>query len=472
MAKSFALRLAVAFAAVGVAGAMLTAVLVNLAFDRRFDAYLADRSREAQQELIVALEAAYERGGGWEDASLTAVGGAALMNGLGLSVEDASGETVWSLEQVSGGMAEMHRAMMGTPPLGSERRLPVEVGGQTVGVAVVRFPEGGLSPEDLSFRASVNRLLVTGALVAGLVSLGVGLLLARRTTAPVAELTTAARYLAGGDRARRVRAERTDELGEMGRAFNHMIDTIEEEDRLRRTFAGDVAHELRTPLTVLRSQVEAFQDGVAAPTPPALASLSDEILRLSRLVADLEALASADASGFSLDRETVSVAALLEETAQSFAGTLVEQGLRLELHLDEGIEVEADPTRLRQVVSNLMSNAVKFTPSGGLVRLELEEDGPWALIQVSNTGPGIPPEELSSVFDRFFRGRDVRSGGSGIGLAIVRQLITAHGGEVDVASEPGQGTTFTVRLPQKTPDRRLRPGPASPSPAAEGVGRR
>ena len=471
MARSFALRLAVAFAAVGVAAAVLTAVLVNLAFDRRFDAYVADRSRETQQELAMALAAAYEQGGGWEDASLTAVGQGALMNGLGLTVEDASGQTVWSLEQVSGGMAEMHRSMMGAPPLGSERRLPVEVGGETVGVAVVRLPEGRLAPADASFQASVNRLLITGGVVAGLVSLCVGLLLARRATAPVAELTTAARHLAAGDRTRRVRAERTDELGEMGRAFNHMVDTIDEEDRLRRTFAGDVAHELRTPLTVLRSQVEAFQDGVAPPTPAALASLSDEILRLSRLVADLEALASADASNFSLDRQAVRVAPLLEETAQSFAGVLGDQRLRLELDLDQGIEVEADPTRLGQVVSNLVSNAVKFTPTGGLVRLELERDGPWALIRVSDTGSGIPADEIPSVFDRFFRGRDVRSGGSGIGLAIVRQLVTAHGGEVDVASEPGQGTSFSVRLPRKTGTDGLRPGRAPPSHAAEDVGR-
>lgn len=451
MGKSLALRLAVAFGAVGVAAAMLTAVLVNLAFERRFDSYVTDRSRGAQQELRLALGELYQRSGGWEDASLDALGTAALMNGLALTIEDASGEAVWSLDQVSGGMAAMHRRMMGPQPLGPERRLPIEVEGQTVGFAVVRFPEGSLSPEDVSLRASVNRLLVSGGLVAGLAALGAGLLLARRTTAPVAELTAAARQLAGGDRARRVRADRSDELGEMGRAFNQMADTIEDEDRLRRTFAGDVAHELRTPLTILRSQVEALQDAVATPTPAALASLSDEILRLSRLVADLEALASADASGFSLDRQRVRVATLLQETARSFSGVLSEKGLRLELDLDEGIEVEADPTRLRQVVSNLMSNAVKFTPSGGLVRLQLERDGASALIQVVDTGPGIPAEELPSVFERFFRGRQVRSGGSGIGLAIVHQLVTAHGGKVEVASEPGNGATFSVRLPQRAP---------------------
>lgn len=448
MGRSLALRLALAFGAAGVAGAVLTAVLVNVAFERRFDAYLDNRYRQAGQELRAALAESYQRRGRWEAESLDALGTAALMNGLALTVEDADGEAVWSLDQVSAGMAEMHREMMGTPPLGRQRRFPVEVEGETVGQAVVRFPEGDLSPEDASLRASVNRLLVSGGLVAGLAALGVGLVLARRTTAPVAELTAAARDLADGDRARRVRADRGDELGEMGRAFNQMADTIEDEDRLRRTFAGDVAHELRTPLTVLRSQVEALQDGLAAPAPAAFASLSDEVLRLSRLVADLEALASADAAGFSLARQRVRVADVLEETARSFSGVVDEKGLRLELGLDEVIEVDADPTRLRQIVANLLSNAVKFTPSGGLVRLYLEGDGPWAVIGVADTGVGIPAEELVSVFERFFRGGQVRSGGSGIGLAVVHQLVGAHGGEVDVASEPGRGTTFTVRLPR------------------------
>jgi signal transduction histidine kinase len=180
----------------------------------------------------------------------------------------------------------------------------------------------------------------------------------------------------------------------------------------------------------------------------ALSSLHDEILRVSRLVADLETLASADAATFDLDCGPVALRPLLQDAAQEFAGIFAERGLRLVLQLDDDIEIEADTTRVRQVTSNLLANATKFTPPGGEVRLELERDGPWAVIRVVDTGPGIPADEMSSVFDRFFRGRAVRAGGSGIGLAIVRRLVTAHGGDVEVASESGGGATFTVRLPQ------------------------
>jgi signal transduction histidine kinase len=449
MPRSFAVRLALSFAAVGVGAAVLTAVLVNVAFDRRFDDYVSEQRRQGQEQLVSALESSYRRGDRWEPTDLASVGAAASMNGLAFRVEDASGGTVWSsLDESSTGMAQMHREMMATGPLGPERRVPVAVDGERVGAAVVRLPQGGLRPQDLSLRASVNRLLATGGIVAGLASLAVGLVLARRVTAPVAELTASARRLAAGDRSQRLSSDRNDELGQMGRAFNQMADSIEEEDQLRKGFAADVAHELRTPLTILQTQVEALQDGVAAPSPVAFSSLHDEILRLSRLVADLETLASADAATFDLDCGPVALRPLLEDAAQEFAGVFAERGLRLVLHLDDDIEIEADATRVRQVTANLLANATKFTPPGGEVRLELERDGPWAVIRVVDTGPGIPADEMSSVFDRFFRGRDVRTGGSGIGLAIVRRLVAAHGGDVEVASEPGDGATFTVRLPQ------------------------
>jgi signal transduction histidine kinase len=442
-------RLALSFATVGVGAAVLTAVLVNVAFDRRFDDYVSEQRLQSQEQLVSALESSYRQGDRWEPADLASVGAAAFMNGLAFRVEDASGGTVWSsLDESSTGMAQMHREMTGAGPLGPERRVPVAVDGATVGAAVVRLPQGGLRPQDLSLRASVNRLLATGGIVAGLASLAVGLVLARRVTAPVAELTASARRLAAGDRNQRLQSDRNDELGEMSRAFNQMADSIEEEDQLRKGFAADVAHELRTPLTILQTQVEALQDGVAAPSPVAFSSLHDEILRLSRLVADLETLASADAATFDLDCGPVELRPLLQDAAQEFAGIFSERGLRLVLQLDDDIEIEADATRVRQVTSNLLANATKFTPPGGEVRLELERDGPWAVIRVVDTGPGIPADEMSSVFDRFFRGHDVRSGGSGIGLAIVRRLVAAHAGDVEVASETGRGATFTVRLPR------------------------
>lgn len=467
MSRSLTCRLAVAFAALGVAAAAVTAVAVNVAFDRRFGTYLGQRRSEVERRLVVGLAETYRRRGEWVPDELRAVGASAVMEGVELRVQDSSGATVWSSDgQLSEPMAEMHRQMLDSGPLGPPQRLSITVGADVVGTAEVRVPEGGLAPQDLGLRSSVNRSLVATGAVVGLAALGLGVALARRMAAPITELTVAAGELAAGDRSRRVGASRPDELGDMSRAFNRMADTIEDEDRLRRSFAADVAHELRTPLAVLRSQLEALQDGVVAPEPVALASLHDEVLRLSRLVDDLQALASADAAGFGLDRRSVALGPLLKEVAAGFRGPLTDGGVGLELDLDSDVALDADPLRLRQVVTNLLSNALKFTPRGGIVRLELGADKNVVTIRVADTGPGIPPEELGAVFDRFYRGQKVAVGGSGIGLAVVRQLVAAHGGTVEAASPPGQGITFSVKLPRHSgPVRFSIPDAPAPLPA-------
>jgi signal transduction histidine kinase len=254
----------------------------------------------------------------------------------------------------------------------------------------------------------------------------------------------------------------------MARAFNQMADTIEEEDRLRRTFAADVAHELRTPLAILRSQIEAMQDGVSSADGAALASLHEETLRLSRLVADLGTLASAEAAGFALERRPVQLDALVTESAREFAGPYEAQDVRLDIET-EPVEAFVDPIRVHQILANLLSNALKFTLPGGSVAVALLLDQGEIVLRVADTGPGIPADELPHIFDRFFRGRVARARGSGIGLTVARELARAHGGEIDVTSEPGRGTTFIVRLPgPSTPRAPFTP----PSHPAATVGRK
>jgi two-component system sensor histidine kinase BaeS len=201
-----------------------------------------------------------------------------------------------------------------------------------------------------------------------------------------------------------------------------------------------------TPLTILRSQIEAIQDGVVEPSAPTVASLHEETLRLTRLMGDLETLASAEAAGFSLSPQHTALRPLLDESVRSLEPRFLEQDVTLRLELDEAA-ADVDPNRMRQVVSNLLSNALKFTPSGGSVEVTLHSVDRQAVIKVSDTGPGISSEDLPHVFDRFFRGQGVRASGSGIGLTVVRELVEAHGGSVEACSEPGGGTTLTVRLP-------------------------
>lgn len=452
MHKSFAFRLAAAFAGIGIAAASLTAILVNVAFGARFTGYIEQQRDVRQQQLAIALGDSYRRMGGWNVPDLNRLAPAVLMDGGTLRLEDAGGRIVWRPTEAPLGerMAEMHRLMMGTGSLGPERNVPIRSGGARVGTAIVRLPEAGLLPQDVAFRRSVNRLLLLGGVIAALAALVLGAALAQRATAPARALTSAARALARGDRSVRVGFEGADEFGDMARSFDRMAIALEEEDRLRRTFAADVAHELRTPLSILLSQVEAVQDGVVENAPSAFESLHEEVLRLSRLVQDLETVASADAAGFSLARRPVALRPILEDAAREFLGQSESRGLSLEVDVAD-VDAWVDPTRLRQIVANLLSNALKFTPEGGRVQLGLRAEGDEAVIRVEDSGPGIPADELPRVFDRFFRGRGARAGGSGIGLTVVKDLATAHEGSVEVASELGRGTTFTVRLPCAPP---------------------
>jgi two-component system sensor histidine kinase BaeS len=449
MRRSFAVRLAAAFAGVGIAAAAVTAIFVNLLFASRFTSYLESQQHQTQRELVASLTVSYRRSGGWDLADLRSLENLALTGGGSMRLLDAAGRSVWNPSAgPAGRIASIHRAMMGNPSLGPRTRLPIVIDGSLVGTAVVRQPTLGILPQDVAFRSSVNRTLLLGGFVAAIVAVALGFVLARRATAPARELTRAARALASGDRAERVDFHAKDELGDMAMAFNAMADTIEREDELRRSFGAEVAHELRTPLAILQTQVEGMQDGVVAGDEAALESLHEETLRLSRLVADLETLASADAAGFSLRKQEVSLRTLLEDAATEFHGPFSEEGVGLVTSLGDGnAHVDVDPTRIRQVVSNLLSNALKFTPSGGEVRLSSHTRANEAVIRVSDTGLGIPPAEIPHVFDRFFRGSGVRAGGSGIGLAVARELVLAHDGSIEVESTVGVGTTFMIRLP-------------------------
>ncbi len=445
--RSFAFQLTAAFVGVGIASAAVAAILVNAEFGRRFTSYLDERQLAQEQQVAAALADAYSLSGDWSSANLVPVGSLIAMEGGTLEVQDNTGSVVWVADESTTGVdPAMHREMMGAGQLGPERKLPIDVEGKVVGYAAIRLPVEGLLPHDVSFRDSVNRLLVIGGVAAAAVALLLGLLLARRAIAPARSLTGAARAFAGGDRKTRISSDRDDEFGEMADAFDAMADAVDEEDRVRRTFASDVAHELRTPLAILRTSVESMQDGVAQPDAASMASLHEEVLRMARLIEDLETIAQADAARFSLRREPVDLGAEIRKLLQGFLDRFTEEGIELRSEIEE-VTVQGDPVRLRQILSNLLSNALKFTPPSGRVTVSLKSGGSSALIEVVDTGPGIEDDEIGRVFDRFYRGRSVRAGGSGIGLAVVRDLVEAHDGEVSVESRPGQGARFAVILP-------------------------
>ncbi|QDY77948.1 sensor histidine kinase [Streptomyces qinzhouensis] len=282
--------------------------------------------------------------------------------------------------------------------------------------------------------------------------LAAALLLSRAVLGPVLALTEATRSLGEGDLGRRVPATGRDEIAGLARDFNRMAASLQRSEERQRRMTGDIAHELRTPLANLRGYVEALQDGYVEPTPELLDSLHEEVMLQQRIVDDLQQLALAEAGALTYHRTETDLGELLETCRTAQLARAEPTGVTLALEpADHGppVLVHADPDRLRQAVGNLVGNAIRATPPGGTVTLALEAHGPHALILVRDTGHGIPADDLPHLFDRFWRADAARgrlTGGSGLGLSIVRQIVHDHGGTVRVESAVGTGTTFTVVL--------------------------
>ena len=310
-----------------------------------------------------------------------------------------------------------------------------------------------MGPAERGYLAAVNGSLWLAGGLALLAALALGLVLARQISSPVRDLTAAARRFGDGDLDQRVAVRSRDELGELAGAFNAMAETVGRQEMLRRQMAADIAHELRTPLAVIQANLEALMDGIRPLSASAVADIHGETQLLARLVTDLRDLSLAEAGQLPLQREPTDLDELARAGAARFASRAEEKGVLVAVEATDHLpKADADPDRIAQVLGNLLDNALRHTPPGGRITVGLEPAprGDEAWVTVSDTGPGIPAEHLPNVFERFYRADRARSrpaGGSGIGLAVVKQLVEAHGGRVWAESPPGTGATFGFGLP-------------------------
>jgi len=324
--------------------------------------------------------------------------------------------------------------------------------GTPVGVVYVKptgEPGGGAGEE--VFIGSVNRSLLLAVMAAGLAAVLLTLALSRRILSPIEVLTAAARKMEKGDLSQRVEVQSRDEIGELAHAFNAMAEGLAHLERLRRNMVTDVAHELRTPLSNIRGYLEALRDGVTRPNRALIDSLYEEAMLLSRLVDNLQDLALAEAGQLKLVRQPVALGEIVEQVVNVLQCQVTGRGPTVRIDLPADLPpVKADPDRVGQILRNLLTNAVSYTPSDGKITVAARVTGSEVEVSVRDTGAGIAPEHLPYVFERFYRADKSRAratGGAGLGLAIVRQLVEAHGGRVWVKSEVGQGTAFTFTLP-------------------------
>jgi len=319
--------------------------------------------------------------------------------------------------------------------------------------------QGGECPQytmtgtmERAYLDAVQSSVWRAALVAGLVAVVLAFIFSRFITGPINALKTSAQRIREGDLSQRVNLDSGDELGELASTFNSMASQREAKEKSRKQLLADVVHELRTPLSIIQGNLEAWRDGVVAPTPQAVAPVHEEAVLLSRLITDLRDLSLAEAGQLGLAQETTDLGALARSVVSTYAGRAETQGIELGVNVDDGTPAAVvDPGRIRQVLRNLLDNALRHTPSGGGVHVTVRPDGRGSVVvSVADTGSGIHPDDLPHIFEHFFKtdpSRERSRSGSGIGLAIVKQLVEAHGGTVLVQSAPGQGSTFSFTLP-------------------------
>ncbi len=300
------------------------------------------------------------------------------------------------------------------------------------------------------FDASVRMVVLVSVVVAVAAALALAILLGRRLAGPLREIGRAARRVADGDYAARVPRDGPEEVASLADSFNQMAAALEEQQRVRRDFIANAAHELRTPLTNLTGYLEALRDGVIPVDRATLESLLEETERLVRLSSSLDVLAEGDASAGPPPLSELDLAAAVGGAVDLAAPAIARAGLAVELEVPASLSARANADHLAQVLGNLLQNAVRYTASGGRIVVRAESRPADILVSVSNSGPGIPTDELARVFERFYRvdkSRDRERGGAGIGLAIVAQLVEAMGGRVGAESEDGR-TRFWFSVPR------------------------
>ncbi|GAL47955.1 TPA: two-component system sensor histidine kinase BaeS [Citrobacter farmeri] len=329
-------------------------------------------------------------------------------------------------------------------------RRPILVNGLEVGAVIASPVERLTRNTDINFDKQQRRtswlIVALSTLLAALATFP----LARGLLAPVKRLVEGTHKLAAGDFTTRVTATSADELGKLAQDFNQLASTLEKNQQMRRDFMADISHELRTPLAVLRGELEAIQDGVRKFTPESVASLQAEVGTLTKLVDDLHQLSMSDEGALAYQKTAVDLIPLLEVAGGAFRERFASRGLSLQYSLPDSVTVFGDRDRLMQLFNNLLKNSLRYTDSGGGLRISAEQRDKRVLITFADSAPGVSDAQLQKLFERFYRtegSRNRASGGSGLGLAICVNIVDAHNGHIHAAHSPFGGVSITVELP-------------------------
>jgi two-component system sensor histidine kinase BaeS len=446
--RSLAFKLTLAFLIVALTGSVVVALSVQLQTRREFDRYILQL---VQSEFVTELIEYYQTNNSWDGVqSQFRVRPAPGENREPprfelppFSIVDATGQVVYGSPDRIGEQTA----------LDTRRAVPLEVNGEVVGWIVPGFVDRRWTPgtPERAFMSNLNRWILVSAAIATVLALVIGILLARTIAQPIRKLRTATQVIAGGDLGYQVTVRAKDELGELADSFNRMSADLAHSNDLRHQMTADIAHDLRTPLSVILGYTEALSEGKLDGSSEVFGAMHEEAQHLQRLIEDLRTLSLADAGELPLMRRSVKPVTLLEQVAIAHKPHAQDKDISIEVKASQELpEIRIDPDRMAQVLGNLVSNALRYTPAQGCIRLVAEGADGNVMLKVIDNGLGIPAEDLPYIFDRFYRAdrsRQLHEGESGLGLSIAKSIVEAHGGSITVESLPGEGSTFTIAIP-------------------------
>ncbi|MEW5869343.1 MAG: HAMP domain-containing sensor histidine kinase [Chloroflexota bacterium] len=457
--RSLFFKITLAFVLVSLAGAGLAALLIQQRTSSAFDTFLFDQNKATFTSTLTQY---YESNGSWDNVGEALRQGSKEENPESLyppSENDHRGPTntapfPFMLVDANGIVVYGRGDQIGQTVSSTEinNGVALEVDGQTVGWLLnpPPRPEWERNTPQGAFLRTVNQSILFGAIGALVLALVLGSILARSLTAPLRDLAAATSKVAKGELGYTVQVRSRDEIGQLGDSFNQMSTDLAKSNRLRKQMTADIAHDLRTPLSIMLGYTEALSDGKLDGSEEIFSTMHQVTRHLSHLVDDLRTISLADAGELPINPVSLPPAALIERTVATYQPHAHEKGVSLRIDAQPGLpEIKVDPERMEQVLGNLVSNALRYTPQGGWVELAADAQADTLRLRVSDNGSGISPEDLPKVFTRFYRGDSARqnNGEAGLGLTIAKSLVEAQGGKIEVKSEVGQGTVFSMYFP-------------------------
>lgn len=407
---------------------------------REFDRYISQDKALKYQRLALTLSSYYEETGGWQGVQKlidkikkTYNSQIVLANLQGRVISDSSGRLTGEA-------------------LNEELSLKIATLGESDN------PSGFLYLKDRKrsgiekiFLSSVNSSIIIAVAISIVAAIGLIFYYSRKTLYPIKELTHAAERIKRGNLDQEVKVKSRDEVGTLASAFNSMAQELRKQERLRKNMVSDVAHELRSPLTKSHGYLEAIKEGRMESDQETIEALYRNSKVLKSLVDDLNDLTRAEAGQLDLEREPILLQDVIESTRKSIQFMLEEKDLDINVNSPNDVLIDVDPDRIQQVLRNLLDNAITYSKQGGVIGITAETEGDQVEIRVKDNGEGIPETDLPHIFDRFYRvdrSRSRETGGSGLGLTIAKEVVEAHGGQIEAESKKGEGTTFIFTLPR------------------------